>query len=203
MVLCDKDPVIAAVWKFLVKATRKEIERIPDLGAGDSVDDLKIPEEAKWLVGFWVNRATSRPRKTPSKWMRDGIRPGSFWGARVRRTIADQVDAIKHWKVHECSYEECPVVGPATWFIDPPYQGAGKHYRHSSESSISRGSQSGACERKGQVIVCENAGATWLDFEELADVKTTRAQRRSKEVVSIRSGDRAPAPLKRRRQRSA
>jgi hypothetical protein len=203
VVLCDKDPVIAGVWKFLVKASRKEIENIPFLGPDESVDDLKIPEEARWLVGFWLNRATSRPRKSPSRWMRDRIRPGSFWGERVRRTIAEQVDAIKHWKVYECGYEECPVVGPATWFIDPPYQAAGKHYRHGSEELEFDKLAQWCLGREGQVIVCENAGATWLEFEELADVKTTRAKRRSKEVVWIRNPAGAPAPGKPRRRRSA
>lgn len=189
VVLCDKDPVIAGVWRYLVRATRKEIERIPDLGPGESVDDLKIPEEARCLVGFWLNRATSRPRKSPSRWMRDRIRPGSFWGERVRRTIATQVDAIKHWEVYECEYEECPVVGPATWFIDPPYQAAGRHYRHGSDDLDFENLGRWCRSREGQVIVCENAGATWLDFRELADVKTTRAKRRSKEVVWISTED--------------
>ena len=33
------------------------------------------------------------------------------------------------------------------------------------------------------VIVCENDGATWLPFKQLADVKTTHGNYRSKEVI--------------------
>lgn len=115
--------------------------------------------------------------------MREGIRPGSFWGARVRETLAAQVECIRHWRIYNCSYEDCPDVGPATWFIDPPYQRAGKHYAYGSEG-IDFDALGGWCRsRTGQVIVCENDGADWLPFRHLADVKTTRAGYRSKEVI--------------------
>ena len=75
----------------------------------------------------------------------------------------------------------------ATWFVDPPYQGAGKHYRFGSEH-IDFLALAGWCKsRPGQVIVCENKGAGWLPFRELADVKTTRADRRSREVIWLNS----------------
>ena len=65
------------------------------------------------------------PADWPSAWMRDGVRPGSFWGERVRQTIAAQVDRIRHWRVFNCSYEDLPFSGEATWFVDPPYQTKG------------------------------------------------------------------------------
>jgi hypothetical protein len=37
------------------------------------------------------------------------------------------------------------------------------------------------------MIVCENEGADWLPFQSLSDVKTTRAGRRSREVVRLKS----------------
>ena len=90
---------------------------------------LGLEDAPRYLVGLWLNRGVSGPRKTPSKWMRDGIRPGSFWGDRVRETIASQVSKIRHWQVYHLQYADCPVQGSATWFIDPPYQGVGTHYR--------------------------------------------------------------------------
>jgi hypothetical protein len=197
VILCEIDPIIAAVWHYLVKVKPNEILSIPDLGPDGAVDDLAISQEAKWLVGFWLNRAPSSPRKRPSRWMRDGIRPGSFWGARVRETIASQVEAIRHWTVYNCSYADCPVSGPATWFVDPPYQLAGKHYRFGSVG-LDFSALAGWCRsRAGQVLVCENAGATWLPFRELADVKTTRAGRRSMEVLwtNDAEADAAARPL--------
>jgi site-specific DNA-adenine methylase len=183
VILCEIDPVLAAVWRFLIRVKPREILAIPDLPLDGSVDDLKVSEEAKWLVGFWLNRGTASPRKSPSKWMRDGIRPGSFWGPRVRETIASQVESIRHWQVINSSYAEFASSRTATWFVDPPYEAAGKHYRFGSEQVDYQALATWCRARRGQVIVCENEGATWLPFRELAEVKTTRADKRSREVI--------------------
>lgn len=184
VVLCEIDPVLSQVWKYLLKVKPKEILAIPDLKPDETVDDLDICEEARWLVGLWLNRGTASPRKSPSKWMRDGIRPGSFWGERVRQTIATQVESIRHWTVVNCSYEDCPTPPDgATWFIDPPYEAAGKHYRFGSEQIDFKALATWCRSRPGQVIVCENDGATWLPFKQLADVKTTHGNHRSKEAI--------------------
>jgi hypothetical protein len=187
VILCEIDPVLAGVWQFLLRATPGEIRAIPDVVPGGSVDDLHVCQEARWLVGLWLNRAVTRPRKSPSKWMRDGIRPGSFWGERVRETIASQVDTIRHWRVYNCTYADCPYSGPATWFIDPPYQMAGRHYHYGAEGMDYEILAEWCRSRPGQTIVCENNGANWLPFRPLADVKTTRRGRRSQEVHWLNS----------------
>jgi site-specific DNA-adenine methylase len=183
IILCERDPQIAAVWRYLIGVSAEEILSLPDMPLDGSVDDLAIAEEARWLVGLWLNRAAASPRKSPSKWMRSKIRPGSFWGERVRNTIAEQLEAIRHWRLIEGDYSCCGDTGPATWFIDPPYQLAGRHYRHGSDQINFTALARWCREREGQVIVCENEGADWLPFEPLDAVKTTRAGRRSREVV--------------------
>lgn len=183
VILFEIDPVIAAVWKYLIHVKPREILAIPDLPSEGHVDDLDICEEARWLVGFWLNTGTASPRKRPSKWMRNDILPGSYWGERVRNTIARQVESIRHWKVYNESYDQCGVSGPATWFVDPPYQRAGKHYKFGA-SQIDYKELAGWCKvRQGQVIVCENDGADWLPFESIGNTKTTRAGKRSEEAV--------------------
>lgn len=181
--LCELDPILFGVWSYLIRVSPAEILGIPDVPIGGSVDDLKIPQEARWLVGFWMNRGAASPRKSPSKWMREGVRPGSFWGNRVRQTIARQVDSVRHWRITQGSYEACDVTGPATWFIDPPYQVAGTHYKFGSADIDFRRLGEWCRSRRGQVIVCENEGADWLPFRDLADIKTTRTGRRSREVI--------------------
>jgi len=194
VVLCEIDPVIAGVWDYLINVSEREILAIPDLPEGCGVDDLGLCQEASWLVGFWMNRGASRPRKGPSKWMRDKIRPGSFWGERVRATIATQLHAIRHWEIHNVSYEECPVSRVATWFIDPPYQCAGQYYTYGS-AQIDYDRLAKWCRsREGQVIVCENEGADWLPFEAVADVKTTRPGQRSVEVCWTSTGPEEASP---------
>lgn len=188
VILGEKDAVIFGVWDYLIRAPARDILAIPDLAPGQTVADLPVCQEARWLVGFWLNRGASRPRIGPSAWMRNGIRPGSFWGERVRRTIAAQVDRIRHWQVFNCSYEELPFSGEATWFVDPPYQNQGKYYHHGPEDVDFKMLAAWCRMRRGQVIVCENEGADWLPFTPLADVKTTRANSRSVEVAWMSGG---------------
>lgn len=177
VILCDIDFRVAGVWRYLIRTPADEILALPDVPAEGSVDDLDVPAEARWLIGFWLNRAVSSPRTRPSQWMRSGVRPGCFWGPQIRERIASQLEAIRHWTVLGCSYDLCPHDGPATWFIDPPYQGAGRHYAHGSKG-IDYPSLATWCQsREGQVIVCENEGARWLPFRRLAATRTTRGQR--------------------------
>lgn len=203
VVLCDLDPVLAGVWTYLINVKPQELLRIPDLAFDQTVDDLKVCQEARWLIGFWLNRGVATPRRKPSKWMRIQIRPGSFWGERVRTTLARQVDAIRHWKVYHRSYADAPAPKLATWFIDPPYQRAGQHYRCGADD-IDYVALSSWCQaRKGQVIVCENEGADWLPFKPLASVKTTRSKR-SKEAVWISDTKTSRStPRKKKRKRAA
>jgi 16S rRNA G966 N2-methylase RsmD len=123
--------------------------------------------------------------------MRGGVRPGSFWGERVRQTIASQVEAIHHWKVFNRSYEDLPFEAQATWFIDPPYQKQGQHYHHGAADIEFEALANWCKTRPGQVIVCENEGADWLPFEPLGHVKTTRRGSRSAEVIWLKN-DREP-----------
>lgn len=175
--LCERDPIVAAVWRYLIHVSADELLSIPDLPPGESVDDLRVCQEARWLVGFWLNKGVSRPRKSPSKWMRSGIRPGSFWGQRVRVQLARQLESIRHWRVREGSYQDCSEIGEATWFIDPPYEAAGKHYAYGSDEIDYPALALWCRSRRGQVIVCENEGASWLPFSPLAHTKATRSKR--------------------------
>lgn len=182
VILYDLDPIIAELWRYLIKVTPQEILAIPNVGDDETVEDLAICEEARWLVGFWLNKGCSSPRRRPSAWMRSGIRPGSFWGTRVRQVIAGQVESIRHWVIHNRSHHFAPKK-EATWFVDPPYENAGKHYRFGN--NINYGQLAQWCRgRPGQVIVCENAGAKWLPFSSLASTKTTRKGILSHEVMS-------------------
>src|SRR5258708_32739383 len=64
LLLFEKDPLIAGLWKWLIKVSPAEIRRIPLLGADDTVDDLgNVAQEAKHLVGFRIVVATATPAK--------------------------------------------------------------------------------------------------------------------------------------------
>lgn len=202
VILVERDPTLVGIWNYLINASSSEILRLPDIKMDQSIDDLAVAQEAKWLIGFWLNRGVEAPRKRPSKWMRTGIRPGSFWGERVRRTIAEQLSYIRHWTVYEGDYTDSPNSGGATWFIDPPYQHAGQHYRFGSREIDYAQLGLWCGSRLGQAIVCENEGADWLDFKLLSTVKTTRRNRCS-EVVWIQDPDRCTGAEDPRAARSA
>lgn len=175
--LYDEDPIIAGVWDYLIRVTCKEILQLPE--KIESTVDLPIPQEAKWLIGFWLNKGSVRPCKTPSAWMRKdtsaGIKPNTYWGKGVRQRIADQIKLIRHWKIYNTTYELASN-RKATWFIDPPYNcKAGKlyHYHNINYSTLSHWCQN----RKGQVIVCEIHGAKWLPFQPFRIIKATAGSR--------------------------
>lgn len=173
VILVEKDPVIASLWRYLISVSASEILQIPFLANDQSVDDLKVCTEAKTLVGFWLNKGASAPRKTPSKWMRDGSRPKNFWGETIRERIAAQVEHIRHWKVIEGSYDSAPRA-TATWFVDPPYQNMGKHYKHSTLDFEALAEWTKGL--PGTVIACEQVGADWLPFRPFATIVANRSK---------------------------
>ena len=97
IVLVERDPVVAALWKYLTRVSGAEIRSLPLVGNEQTIDDLHgIAPEAKTLIGFWLTGGSASPRKSPSKWMRSGLKPMSYWGELTRARIASQVEAIRH-----------------------------------------------------------------------------------------------------------
>lgn len=165
VVLVEKDPRVAALWRYLVRAKGEEIRAIPLIAAGQSVEDLETTEGGRLLVSFWLARASAGPRQDTGAWFAKHSEKyrGSFWSERTRERVASQVDRIRHWRVIEGDYSQAPDV-EATWFVDPPYQVAGKSYREGA-GTIDYQELGEWCRlRQGQVVVCENEGATWLPF---------------------------------------
>ncbi len=177
IVLLEKDPTIAALWRYLIHVTPEEILSLPLMSADQTVDDLNIPPEARSLIGFWLNKGAASPCLRPSSWMRSGIRPASFWGQTIRTRIASQVDRIKHWRVIEGSYVDAGSPSyEATWYVDPPYQRQGTHYRCSSDEIDFQHLGSWCRNLRGQVMVCEQAGAAWLPFITFATIKANESK---------------------------
>lgn len=173
--LVDADAAIVETWRYLIRVSPAEILRLPDVFNGQTVDDLSVAPEARLLIGWWLNKGASTPCKTPSAWMRLGTHATSYWGESIRNRIASQVEQIRHWKVVQGTYADAPP-SRATWFIDPPYEKAGRHYRCGS-NAIDYGALGEWCRsRDGQVIVCENEGAAWLPFSTFRGTKASPAK---------------------------
>ncbi len=162
VILIERDPVIAEVWRYLIKSDAEEIRSLPLLSQGQLVSELSdLPDGARSLIGYWVSAGTPTPKHTPTPWALQG--GGGFWGVKLRERLASQVDRISHWEIIEGDYSDAPDI-EATWFVDPPYVEAGKCYKFGSQL-IDFNKLAGWCRsRSGQVMVCENEGADWLPF---------------------------------------
>jgi hypothetical protein len=160
VILVEKHPPIAALWRYLIQVKSDEIRKLPILQTGQRVSDFKLVPEAATLLGLRLGRGSQAPRDKASSWGTVG--PGA-WNERARETLALQVELIRHWRIIEGDYTLAPDI-EATWHIDPPYSGEGFRYPASS-TNISFSDLAGWCkDRKGLVMVCEQQGATWLPF---------------------------------------
>jgi len=152
--LIDKYEVIVKIWHYLQQAKPEDILKLPDMNQGDKVPEQLIDEE-KWLIGFCINNGSANPKKTTAKF--------NSWN-KNKLSIAENLYKIRHWKIKQDEYYNLKNV-KATWFIDPPYQYGGMYYKY---KDVDYSYLANWCkERKGQVIVCENTKADWLDFEPL------------------------------------
>lgn len=167
--LVELDPVLYGVWSYLTRVKSREILRLPtDV---NHVDDLgpKVPQEAKWLVGFWF-KVSAQPSKKRVGWgKRPTGRTFSSWDVDARQRIAEQVEQIRHWRIVQGSAFDQPN-RPATWFVDPPYQNdCGRAYSCNKVDFAALGRWCRA--RHGQVIVCEQEGADWLPFRHFKTIQ--------------------------------
>lgn len=163
VILNDKYRVIYDVWNFLInKAEKSDILSLPNMSEGDKIDNYNLSYEEKLLIGFCINSASSQPKKTVAKY--------NSWN-KTKIDIANNLYKIKHWKVFNKDYNEL-YNEKATWFIDPPYEFGGEWYNSKVNSKhIDYDKLSEWCKaREGQVIVCENSKASWLDFKPLIEM---------------------------------
>lgn len=172
--LFDADPIIVGVWSYLMRVTPAEIAALPEMPeVGDNVDNYQIPQEAKWLIGFWLNRGSAQPKKSRTAYSARTDRAQLNWGARAKERIISQLPKLAGWNVTLSPYSHAPDVD-ATYFVDPPYGEKGKFYRVQFSAFESLGEWCKA--RSGQVIVCEGVGATWLPFRELGSFKSSKGK---------------------------
>ena len=151
------------VWKYLIAAEPREILKLPV--EFKDLNDVDISREAKYFIGFWINGVNARPSTKWSSWARNAhVTKSLYWSAMARQLVANAVPRIKHWTVELCDYSKIENV-EATWFVDPPYHIGGESYVKQVDDYAKLGEW--CKERQGQVIVCEQEGATWLPFKPL------------------------------------
>jgi site-specific DNA-adenine methylase len=172
--LNDADPKVYGMWTFLRDDLPAWVERIPArVGVGDRASEL-VPGAPEGLVSIMqaeANQGTQGARGTHDQVTSMGAK---CW-PRIKDKLQWAHEKVQGWQITNLPYDQVipnpgafdlpfEVALSATWFIDPPYDNpAGRRYR---QQVVDYGRLRDYClSRKGQVIVCENQGATWLPFE--------------------------------------
>jgi site-specific DNA-adenine methylase len=182
---------IVGIWEFLISASEEEIMNLP-LCHEDGSPFTKqnqvpeyLPQEARDLIAYNLNKAKAVPYpynqrrmdETGTKWVNDW---SAGWSRNKRAKIARNLKYIRHWKIHNASYETAPNQ-VCSWMVDPPYQIMGKVYPcHDIDFTfLAEWCKS----RRGQVIVCEQEGADWLPFQVFASHKGQNIRNSYNEMI--------------------
>jgi hypothetical protein len=145
----ELDERVVAIWNRLAgwDAKRLRSYRVPDVGERFTDPWMKLSDPG--------NCALNSSYRVMSKMMHERAWTLKRQAIRHHRWARDHV-----WYLHG-DYRQAPD-WECTWFIDPPYQGVDNGY----DSGLDYDELGDWCRtRRGQVIVCESANATWLPFD--------------------------------------
>lgn len=172
--LFDVDPLVVGLWRWLIRARPEDVLALPILRPGERVSDLGLDEAPATLIRAWGSENASgnlrhdavAGRHNRPAVVRSHLGPtkafSANWSAKVRASVARQLEAIRHWTAELADYREIPDVR-ATWFIDPPYESL--DVRYGPKIPIDRAELAAWCRRRqGLAIVCEAEPAAWLPF---------------------------------------
>jgi len=176
VILNDKDVKVVKTWEYLINVSPEEIMSLPILEKGQSLNDSDydyLKDEQKYLIGYFLNPGSAMPKKSPGNYC--------AWNEKNKLILIENIKKVRHWKIYNKDYKDLDNV-EATWFIDPPYFGRGGQYYRYGNKGLDFNELGEWCKsRKGQVIVCENSEATWMDFKPLVDIQGQRYK--TKEVI--------------------
>lgn len=166
VILVEKDPRVCELWHRLLAMDPAGLANYPIPKAGERTDDFLLMTSA----------CSNRIARTESMIVTTRM---PIVIERMFRQIASVLPHAKgRVEVIQGDYTKAPD-DEATWFIDPPYwvNGRGAQVAQSQGKGYAAGCDSSSIDyealgtwcraRRGQVIVCEQSGASWLPFEHL------------------------------------
>lgn len=167
-ILVEKDPRVCEIWKRLLAMEVDDLLDHPIPKAGERTSDFL------YMTSACSNRIARIEEMTVTTRMPVVLKRMFRQIAAVLPHVKDRVEII------EGDYTAAPDI-EATWFIDPPYhvtgrpQSRGMGYAEGCNSfSLDYEALATWCrERRGQKIVCEQEGATWLPFEHLRPARNS------------------------------
>ena len=163
VLIMDKSENLIKVWKWLQQCSKQDILGLPKLTTGLDIRKIELSEIERTFLSYLV--ASGRPSNIVTKFM-----DYDNGNQKVYKRIADSLELIRHWEIKFGSYTELENL-EATWFIDPPYQFGGEHYKHGTKDLDFNKLAEWCKNRNGQVIVCENMKADWLDFKPMVQIQ--------------------------------
>jgi hypothetical protein len=165
--IIDKNPKIVAIWKWLQFASEKDILGLPDIPANLDTNYLNLSEAERDFLGFQWNPGNAYPcRKIGNYRNTDPL----YW-KKQRAVLSVSLYKIKHWEICCGDYSNTENTTKSTWFIDPPYQFGGNKYPFGVQKINHSHLRDWILSLKGQVIVCENAQANWMNFTPLVNIQ--------------------------------
>jgi hypothetical protein len=178
-ILIEKDPRVVELWRRLLRMSPSEVL------------DLQPPAPGEYTTDFlWMTLAASNALARI---------PGYGFSVRAAATAQTMLARIAKMLPHvqgkviviEGDYSVAPDI-KATWFIDPPYQSTGLHPL-SRGNGYAKGCDTASMDydalapwcrsRRGNTIVCEYEGATWLPFHHLHHGYNSIGAKKIAEVV--------------------
>jgi site-specific DNA-adenine methylase len=162
VLLVDKYEVVVRVWKWLQQCSPADVYNLPRPQGGEDIRNYTWScEEEKLFMGFVVTYGAFQPGNIVS--VSKAKSRGNFIEFTLGR-ISKNLYKIRHWDIRHGDYNDIPN-DEATWFIDPPYQHGGHKYKCSNKKIDFALLRDWCMSRRGQVIVCENTKADWMDFK--------------------------------------
>lgn len=170
VLLVEKDKQVYDIWYWLInEATQKDVDTLPELKKGEKSSELLH------IIHCASKMAFSYKTITVTEIM------ARNWEV-TRRVFQKDLYKVKHWIIQHSDYTNAPDI-EATWFIDPPYQGApGMGYNCSSKSIDYAHLADWVRSRSGEVLCCEGQDATYLPFQQLVELVGV-AGKKSKEML--------------------
>jgi len=168
VILIEKDTRVVALWHRLLSMSVQEVLEYPQPRLDTYTDDLLIMLCAASNAIMKIKRLKVTQRVVEEL-------------PRMLSRIARLKEHCSHFEVICGDYSSAPDV-KATWFVDSPYQivgtsktsnPRGRGYLHGADAIDFKKLSSWCQSRKGQVIVCEQEGASWLPFRRLVSQRSS------------------------------
>lgn len=163
VILFETHHKISMVWDWLInEASISDLQKLPILKTGESIQDYDLDTSAKFLLGYNFNyRNVVDPYLTVQK--------NPFWDEQLREAWIEMLPMLQEkFEIAKLNGNFCGVrdvreylrkqgIRKATYFCDPPYQLVTGGYKGKNALFPYTTLRNYVKENRGQFIICEGA----------------------------------------------